>query len=99
MYAGFDALFDGAVAALVLVLPAVALFWWLTARLSSGPRALRPAIACCAAYGAVAAAGALWAFQVQRPNLVDDAMLGLLVMGGLALVVAFLVLLLFPRKA
>lgn len=97
--AGLDALFEGAFAGLVLVLPSVALFWWLTARLSSGPRVLRPAITCCAAYGAMAGAGALWAFNAQRPSVVDDALAGLLIMGALALVVAFLVLLLFPRKA
>jgi hypothetical protein len=97
--AGLDALFEGAVAALVLVLPAVVLFWWLTSRLSSGPRALRPAVTCCSAYGVMAAAGALWAFNAQRPSVVDDAMAGLLIMGALALVVAFLTLLLFPRKA
>jgi hypothetical protein len=97
--AGLDALFEGAVAALVLVLPAVVLFWRMTARLSPGPRALRPAVTCCAAYGAIAGAGALWAFNAQRPSLVDDALAGLLIMGALALVVAFLTLLLIPRKA
>jgi hypothetical protein len=97
--AGLDAMFEGAVAALLMVLPAVVLFWRLTALLAPGPRALRPAIACCAAYGAMAAAGALWAFNAQRPSLVDDALAGLLIMGALAAAVAFLVLLLFPRKA
>jgi len=97
--AGLDALAEGAVAALVLLLPALALFWWLTARLATGPRALRPAIACCAAYGVMAATGALWAFTAQRPSLVDEAVAGLLIAGALALVVAFLVLLLFPRGA
>jgi hypothetical protein len=99
MYAGLDALFEGAIAALVLMLPAVVLFWRLTPRLSPGPRALRPAITCCAAYGVVAAAGALWAFNWQRPHLVDEAIAGLLIVGALAVVLAFLALLLFPRKA
>jgi hypothetical protein len=97
--AGLDAMFEGAVAALLMVLPAVVLFWWLTALLAPGPRALRPAITCCAAYGVMAATGALWAFNAQRPSLVDDALAGLLIMGALAAAVAFLVLLLFPRKA
>jgi hypothetical protein len=98
MYVGLDALFQGAIAALLLVLPAVVLFWRLTARLSPGPRALRPAVTCCAAYGAMAAAGALWAFNWQRPHLVDEAIAGLLIVGALAAVLAFLTLLLFPRK-
>jgi hypothetical protein len=99
MMPGLDALFEGAIAAPLLLLPAVAVFWRLTAPLAPGPRALRPAIACCAGYGAMAATGALWAFTAQRPSLVDDALAGLFLMGALAAVVAFLVLLLFPRKA
>lgn len=98
MYAGLDALFEGAIAALLLLLPTVVLFWRLTARLASGPRALRPAITCCAAYGVMAAAGALWAFNAQRPGLADEAMAGLLIVGAIGLVLAFLTLLLFPRN-
>jgi hypothetical protein len=99
MYAGLDALFEGAIAALVLMLPAVVLFWRLTALLGAGPRALRPAVTCCAAYGVMAAVGALWAFNAQRPSLVDEAIAGLLIVGGLVATLAFLTLLLFPRKA
>lgn len=99
MYAGIDALFEGAIAALVLMLPAVVVFWRLTARLSSGPRALRPAITCCAAYGVMAAIGGLWAFNAKRSHLVDEAIAGLLVVGSAVALIAFLTLLLFPRKA
>ncbi|CAH0296084.1 hypothetical protein [Roseomonas sp. CECT 9278] len=99
MYAGLDALLEGAIAALVLMLPAVVLFWRLTALLGAGPRALRPAVTCFAAYGVMAAGGGLWAFNTQRPSLADEAITGLLVVGGLVATVAFLTLLLFPRKA
>ena len=99
MYAGLDALFEGAVAALLILPAPLVLFWRLTARLAPGPRALRPAITCCAAYGVMAAAGALWAFNAQRPSLADEAIAGLLIVGGLACVIAFLTLLLFPRGA
>jgi hypothetical protein len=99
MYAGLDALFEGAIAAVILVLPAVVLFWRMTALLGVGARALRPAVTCCAAYGVMAAVGGLWAFQAQRPDLADEAMIGLLVVGGVVATLAFLSLLLFPRKA
>lgn len=99
MYAGLDALFEGAIAALILMLPAVVLFWRMTALLGPGARALRPAVTCCAAYGVMAAVGGLWAFNAQRPHLADEAITGLLIMGALVAVLAFLTLLLFPRKA
>ncbi|WP_198371237.1 hypothetical protein [Roseomonas rosulenta] len=98
MYDGLEAMAQGAVAALVIILPAVVLFWRMTGRLGAGPRALRPFVTCCAGFGAVAAFGSLWAYATFRPGLVDDAMAGLLLMGGLAALVAFLTLLLFPRR-
>jgi hypothetical protein len=97
MYAGLDALVQGAVAALVVVLPALVLFWRLTARLAAGPRALRPFVTGCASYGAIAAAGGAWAFASFRPSLVDEAIAGLLLTGAAAALLGFLVLLLFPR--
>jgi hypothetical protein len=99
MLDGLGAMIEGAIAALVLVLPALAVFWRLTMLLAPGHRALRPAIACLAAYGVMAALGTVWAINAQRPSLVDEAMAGLLAVGALTLFVAFLVLLLFSRKA
>ncbi|MBR0680073.1 hypothetical protein GXW74_06210 [Roseomonas eburnea] len=97
MYAGLEALAQGAAAALIIGLPAVVLFWITTRRLGFGPRALRPFVTCSAAYGAIAAFGGLWAFWSLRPSLVDDAMAGVLLGGGILFAVAFLTLLLFPR--
>lgn len=97
MYAGLDALFAGAIAALVILPAPLVPFSRLTERLAPGPRALRPAVACCAAYGVMAAVGAPWAFHALRPKPVDEAIAGLLLVGALAAVLAFLALLLFPR--
>jgi hypothetical protein len=96
MYYGLDALAHGAVAALVVLLPAVALFWLLTRGLD-GPRALRPFVTVCAAYGVAAGGAGLWAGNFERPNFVDEAMTGALIIGAVAGVVAFLILLLLPR--
>lgn len=99
MFYGLDALAHGATAALLTMLPATFLFWRLTARLAAGPRALRPFVACSAAYGAMIAVAGIWAVEFERPGFADEAMSGALVAGGAALVVVFLILLLLPRKA
>ncbi len=99
MVHGLDALAHGAAAALVAILPACWLFWRLTPRLAAGHRALRPFIACCAAYGAIAAAGGIWAAGFERSGYADEAMAGTLLAGAAFAVIAFLILLLFPRKA
>jgi hypothetical protein len=99
MLYGLDAMAHGALAALVALLPAVVLFWRATARLAPGARALRPFVACCAAFGVAAAAGGLWALGFERSGYADEAMAGALILGGAAAVVAFLILLLLPRKA
>ena len=96
---GLDALAHGAAAALVALLPAAFLFWRLTALLASGHRALRPFVTCCAAYGAMVAAGGVWALGFERPGYADEAMGGALVAGAAFAVIAFIILLLFPRKA
>ncbi len=97
MYQGLDALFRGAMAGLAVALPALALFWVLTARLGHGPRALRPFVTGVAAFGAIAGAGGLWAYASFSPSLVDDAVAGLLLAGATATLLGFLILLLFPR--
>ncbi|WP_198375273.1 hypothetical protein [Neoroseomonas rubea] len=99
MYYGLDALAHGAVAALVALLPAVLLFWRMTAPLAAGPRALRPFVACSAAFGAMAAFAGAYALGYERSGYADEAMGGALVAGGGAILVAFLILLLLPRKA
>jgi hypothetical protein len=99
MFYGLDALAHGATAALIAFAPATFLFWRLTARLAAGPRALRPFVACCAAFGAMIAVAGLWAVNFERPGYADEAVAGALAAGGAALVIAFLILLLLPRKA
>lgn len=99
MLYGLDALAHGGAVALAALLPALVLFWRLTARLAGGPRALRPFVACCAAYGAIAAAGGGWAIGMERRGFADEAMAGALILGAAGLLVAFLILLLFPHKA
>lgn len=96
---GLDALAHGAVAALVALLPAVLLFWRLTAPLAAGPRALRPFVTCCAAFGVMTAAAGTYALGYERSGFADEAMGGALVAGGAAILIAFLILLLLPRKA
>lgn len=99
MLYGLDAMAHGALAALVALLPAVVLFWRMTGPLASGGRALRPFVACCAAFGLAAAAGGTWALGFERPGYADEAMAGALILGGVAALVAFVILILFPRKA
>jgi hypothetical protein len=99
MYDGLGALVRGAIAALVLLLPALILFWRLSRGLAAGPRALRPFLACVAAYGAISGLGAMWFFAMEPGRLVDEALAGLMFTGALALLIAFLVLLLFPRPS
>ena len=87
----------GRQAATVLIGAAgVALFWLLTRGLD-GPRALRPFVTVCAAYGVAAGGAGLWAGNFERPNFVEEAMTGALIIGAVAGVVAFLILLLLPR--
>ena len=99
MMYGLDALAHGAAAALVALLPTAFLFWRLTAPLASGHRALRPFVTCCAVYGAMAAAGGVLALGFERPGYADEAIGGALVACAAFAVIAFLILLLFPRKA
>ncbi|MBP0463745.1 hypothetical protein J5Y09_07470 [Roseomonas sp. PWR1] len=99
MYYGLDALAHGAVAALVALLPALLLFWRITAPLAAGPRALRPFVTGCAAFGVVMAVAGTYALGFERSGFADEAMGGALIAGGAAILVAFLILLLLPRKA
>lgn len=99
MLYGLDALAHGATAALITMLPAMVLFWRLTRLLAAGHRALRPFVACSAAYGAMIAVAGTWAVNFERPGFADEAVSGALIAGGAALVVTFFILLLLPRKA
>jgi len=98
MYYGLDALAHGAVAALVVLLPALVLFWRLTRGLP-GPRPQRPFVAACGAYGIAVGGAALWAAGFERHAFIDEAIAGGMIVGALAAFVAFLILMLFPRKA
>lgn len=98
MYYGIDALLHGATAAIAVFVPAVVLFWWMT-RSMAGSRPVRPFVTVCAAYGIAAGGAGLWAGNFERPSFVDEAMTGAMIIGALAAFVAFLILLLFPRKA
>jgi hypothetical protein len=98
MYYGLDALLHGAVAVLVALMPAIALFWWLTPTLR-GARPVRPFVAACAAYGVAVGAAGLWAGNVERASFVDEAMTGAMIGGAILALAAFLILLLVPRKA
>lgn len=99
MYYGLDAMAHGATAAFVALLPALWLLWRLTALLAAGHRALRPFVTCCGAYGLAMAAAGAWAVSFERAGFADEAMAGALMGGGASALVAFLILLLFPRKA
>lgn len=95
---GLDALMHGGIAMTIVLLPAVVLFWRLTGTLRGG-RALRPFVTVVASYGAACAGAGLWAFNFERPSFVDEAMAGALIIGAVLGLVAFLILLLLPRKA
>ena len=96
-YYGLDALAHGATAALVVFLPAVVLFWWLTRGLA-GKRPLRPFVTVCAAYGIAVGGAGLWAANFERASFVDEAMGGAMIGGAIVAVAAFLILLLFPNR-
>jgi len=98
MFYGIDALAHGAIAALVALLPAVVLFWRVTGPLGWS-RALQPFVTCCAAFGVAMMAAGVWALGFERNGYADEAMAGALILGGAGAVIAFLILLLFPRKA
>lgn len=96
MFYGLDAVAHGAVAMLIGFLPGIVLFWRLTRGLA-GPRVQRPFVACCAAYGVAVGVACSWAMHFERASFEDEAMVGAVVGGAMAAVVAFLILLLFPR--
>jgi hypothetical protein len=97
MYRELDALFHGAVVALVAALPATLLFWRLTRGFHAGPRVARPLVVSWAAFGAIAALGALYALAFERVAFQDEAIAGALLMGGALQLLLVLVLLLIPR--
>ena len=94
---GLEAIAHGATAALIVFIPGVVLFWWLTGSLT-GARALRPFVTVAAAYGIAVGLAGLWAANFERSNFVDEAMSGALMGCALAALVAFLILLLFPHR-
>lgn len=95
---GLEATLEGGFAALVILAPAAWLFRRLTESLAGAP-ALRPFVAGCASLGAVAVLGGGWIFATQEPRLVDDAMAGLLIVGGAAAVAVFVVQLLLGLRS
>jgi hypothetical protein len=76
---------------------ALVLFWRLARGLAAGSRALRPFVTCVAAFGAMSGLGAIWFFAMEPSRLIDEALAGLMLTGASALLIGFLVLLLFPR--
>jgi hypothetical protein len=98
MLYGLDALAHGATAALIALPPLIWLFWWLTALLGAGARALRPFVACCAAYGFAVAVAGTWAINFERAGYADEAVAGALIGGGIFALIAFLILLALPRR-
>lgn len=98
MFYGLDAMAHGATAALVALPPAIWAFWRLTGLLAAGARALRPFIACCAAYGVTTAAAGTWAVNFERSGFADEAVAGALIGGGLFALIGFLILLGLPRR-
>jgi hypothetical protein len=99
MYRGLDALFHGALVAVVAALPATVLFWRLTRGFHAGPRVARPLVVGWAAYGAIAALGAIYALAFERVAFQDEAIAGALLAGGALQLLLFLVLLAVPRRS
>lgn len=93
---GFDELLKGAMAGLIVSVPATIAAWKATARLGAVPRPVRALATCCGAYAVVAAAGWLVSLTAQRFR--DDAFSGALIAGAPVILIAFLVLLFFPRR-
>ncbi len=98
MYYGLDAMLHGAIAAVILLLPALWFFWRLTRGLA-GARATRPFVVACAAYGIAVGGAGLWAANFERPSFVDEAMGGALIGGVIVALIGFLILLILPRRS
>lgn len=94
--AGLDALVDGALVALLALLPATALAWWLTRGLAGWRRATAASLA---AYGLLALSGAAAALVMQRAGAEGHAAAGTLLAGAALQALAALVLLPLSRKA
>lgn len=93
------AMFVGGVTALLLAVPLVRFCWHRLALLAAGPLLLRPAMACLAAYGLMAASGLMVLASTQPQHALDEGMLSLLFLGALVLAIAFLVLWRVAQKA
>ena len=94
-----DAMMHGMIAAAVPAIPALMLFWRLTRLLAAGHRALRPFVACCAAFGASLLVGGLYAVHFERTGFEDEAVLGAMIGGGALQALFFLILLFIPRRS
>jgi hypothetical protein len=98
--AGLDAMLRGTIVAAVTMPLSLYLFWRLAYPLGVGRRWPRPLLACWASFGAIAAMGTLYASVFEYTSVMDDAMVGALIIGAVLLLPAFLLLLLIPpRKA
>lgn len=95
---GIDAVLHGALVALATLLPAIWWFWRRAAPFADGHRALRPFVACCGTFLAILAAGGVFALGFEREGYAGNVMVGALVGGAVLLVLAFLILLMLPRK-
>ena len=93
------AMFIGGVLAMLLAVPLVRFCWHRLALLAPGPVLLRPAMACLAAYGVMAAAGLVVLASTQPQHALDEGMLSLLFVGALVLAIGFLVLWRVAQKA
>lgn len=92
----FEDAFKGAVTGLVVAVPAAMAAWKATARLGPVPRPVRALATCCGAYAIVAAAG--WLVSLTAQHFPDDVSSGALFTGAPVIVIAFFVLLFFPRR-
>jgi hypothetical protein len=81
---------------LIVSVPAIMASWKATARMGSVPRPVRALVTCAGAYAIVAAAGWLVSLSAQRFR--DDAFSGALIAGAPVVLIAFFVLLFFPRR-
>ena len=94
---GLDAMWHGALVALLAVLPATALFWLPLRGLAAGPRWLRPVVAGWASLGLTAMPGLLYATVFERDAFEGEAMGGILLAGFVLQLLVCLVLLILPR--
>lgn len=100
MFYGLDAFVHGAVAALLILVPATLLVLRATAPMRGGPRATRAAVMAVAAYGTMLLGAGGYGYAFERPEYRDETMLGGAVGGAILTALLFVVLVFaLPRRA